>query len=82
MVHDLTSSIYAASARTRVPAFLVDASSVLGAIRADHAFGSTCRGRTDIVRQAGAHSVPVHLAALAERPARRRGARVFGGRRS
>ena len=82
VVDDGAAGVGAARAGARVPAALVHARAVAGALRVDGALGPAVGRRADVVGQAGAGGAAAPDLALGVRAARRRAARVdrFRGR--
>lgn len=67
----------AASVRTWIGAFTIDAGAIVWTFRTDNAFGATIRRCTDVVRLTRTHCVPIVVAAIAVWSAWRRLARIL-----
>lgn len=79
VIDDLTPRLYATGARTRIAAFLVDASLILGALSGDDALGSACGRAADEIGLARTDCVAATYATYAVRSAGGRLARITGG---
>lgn len=78
VIYHLTIGVQAARADARILAALNDAGLVLGAVRADDAFGTAGRRTADVIRLASADGVIVHHTTVAVRTARRWLAGILG----